>query len=242
MSYAARAQATNSNPLLLCRRLPVSEPVAGALRLALGAEERTGLRGLRHSSCGRALLLQLPRGEALVPGELLAPAEGEQLVQVEAAPEALLRVRDQRPLALLQAAYHLGNRHVAMEIHADELRLLRDSVLAQLLEHRGLAVEAMVAPFYPESGAYGHSHSPGSDKSAIDHPAIDHPASNHPASNHPADDQPATHGHAEHQHGDNQHALHSHTSHSHASHSHSHSHTSDGQGSHSHPRDQHGDR
>ena len=215
MSYAASPQATNPTPLLLCRRLPVSEPVAGALRLALGAEERTGLRGLRHSSCGRALLLQLPRGEALVPGELLAPAEGEQLVQVEAAPEALLRVRDQRPLALLQAAYHLGNRHVAMEIHTDELRLLRDSVLAQMLEHRGLAVEAMVAPFYPESGAYGHSHShsPGSDKSASDHPASDHPAS----------DQPASHGHTEHEHGDHQQATHSHTSHS-------------------HPRDQHGDQ
>jgi urease accessory protein len=206
MSYAARAQATNSNPLLLCRRLPVSEPVAGALRLALGAEERTGLRGLRHSSCGRALLLQLPRGEALVPGELLAPAEGEQLVQVEAAPEALLRVRAHRPLALLQAAYHLGNRHVAMEIHTNELRLLRDSVLAQMLAHRGLAVEAMVAPFYPEGGAYGHSHShshsPASDKSASDHPVSD---------------QPASHGHTEHEHGDHQHAGHSHAINSHAS-------------------------
>jgi urease accessory protein len=205
MSYAASPQATNSNPLLLCRRLPLSEPVAGALRLALGAEERTGLRGLRHSSCGRALLLQLPRGEALVPGELLAPAEGEQLVQVEAAPEALLRVRAHRPLALLQAAYHLGNRHVAMEIHTNELRLLRDSVLAQMLEHRGLAVEAMVAPFYPEGGAYGHSHShshsPGSDKSASDHPASD---------------QPASHGHTEHEHGDHQHAGHSHAINSHA--------------------------
>jgi urease accessory protein len=226
MSYAAGAQATNSNPLLLCRRLPVSEPLAGALRLALGAEQRTGLRGLRHSSCGRALLLQLPRGEALVPGELLAPAEGEQLVQVEAAPEELLRVRAHGPLALLQAAYHLGNRHVAMEIHTNELRLLRDSVLAQLLEHRGLAVEAMVAPFYPESGAYGHSHShsPGSDQSASDHPA---------------DDQPATHGHVQHEHGDHQHALHSHDLQSHASDSHGH--TSDGQGSHSHASDQHGD-
>jgi len=205
MSYAASPQATNSNPLLLCRRLPLSEPVAGALRLALGAEERTGLRGLRHSSCGRALLLQLPRGEALVPGELLAPAEGEQLVQVEAAPEALLRVRAHRPLALLQAAYHLGNRHVAMEIHTNELRLLRDSVLAQMLAHRGLAVEAMVAPFYPEGGAYGHSHShshsPGSDKSASDHPASD---------------QPASHGHTEHEHGDHQHAGHSHAINSHA--------------------------
>ena len=198
MSYAAAPQPSNSAPLLLCRRLPVSAPVAGALRLALGAEQRTGLRGLRHSSCGRALLLQLPRGAALVPGELLAPAEGEPLVQVEAAPEALLRVGANRPLALLQAAYHLGNRHVAMEIHADELRLLQDSVLAQLLEHRGLAVESMVAPFYPESGAYGDSHR----------------HENHRHENHHHDD----HHHDDHHHDDHQHANHQHANHRHDDH------------------------
>jgi urease accessory protein len=173
--------------------------------LALGAEQRTGLRGLRHSSCGRALLLQLPRGAALVPGELLAAAEGEQLVQVEAAPEALLRVRADRPLALLQAAYHLGNRHVAMEIHADELRLLQDSVLAQLLEHRGLAVESMVAPFYPESGAYGDSHR-----------HEDHTHANHQH----ATDEHANHHHEENHHDEHRHDEHKHANHSHANHRH----------------------
>jgi urease accessory protein len=222
MSYAAAPQPSNSEPLLLCRRLPVSAPVAGALRLALGAEQRTGLRGLRHSSCGRALLLQLPRGAALVPGELLAPAEGEPLVQVEAAPEALLRVGANRPLALLQAAYHLGNRHVAMEIHADELRLLQDSVLAQLLEHRGLAVESMVAPFYPESGAYGDSHH-----------HEDHRHENHRHENHHHDD----HHHDDHHHDDHQHANHQHANHRHDDHKHDdHKH-----GSHQHGSHQHGD-
>jgi urease accessory protein len=210
MSYAAAPQPSNSAPLLLCRRLPVSAPVAGALRLALGAEQRTGLRGLRHSSCGRALLLQLPRGAALVPGELLAPAEGEPLVQVEAAPEALLRVRANRPLALLQAAYHLGNRHVAMEIHADELRLLQDSVLAQLLEHRGLAVESMVAPFYPESGAYGDSHR------HENHRHDDHRHENHRHDDHHHDD----HQHANHQHANHRHDDHKHDDHKHGSHQH----------------------
>jgi urease accessory protein len=210
MSYAAAPQPSNSAPLLLCRRLPVSAPVAGALRLALGAEQRTGLRGLRHSSCGRALLLQLPRGAALVPGELLAPAEGEPLVQVEAAPEALLRVGANRPLALLQAAYHLGNRHVAMEIHADELRLLQDSVLAQLLEHRGLAVESMVAPFYPESGAYGDSHR-----------HENHRHENHHHDDHHHDDhQHANHQHANHRHDDHKRDDHKRDDHKHGSHQH----------------------
>jgi urease accessory protein len=128
--------------------------------LALSADERTRLRGLRRSVCGRPLLLQLPRGEALQPGELLADGGLEQLVQVEAAPEPLLRVEAPSCLALLQACYHLGNRHVAIEIQAGELRLLEDPVLAHLLEHRGLTVTPIVAPFLPEFGAYatGHSH------------------------------------------------------------------------------------
>jgi urease accessory protein len=157
-------------PLLLTRRLaaaglrPASDPGATPLRLALAAEERTRLRGLRHSVCGRALLLQLPRGEPLRPGEWLAPAEGPPLVRVEAAPEALLVVRAADPLALLQAAYHLGNRHVAVELRLGELRLGEDPVLADLLLRRGLLVERRQEPFLPEGGAYagagfGHSHS-----------------------------------------------------------------------------------
>jgi len=166
MIPAAPAAEPASAPLLLSRRLgrtpaPVGAPADGPepLRLALTAEERTRLRGLRHATSGQPLLLQLPRGEALEPGELLAPETGPERVLVEAAPEALMRVRAADGLALLQAAYHLGNRHVAMEIHAGELRLPHDPVLAHLLEHRGLSLEAIEAPFHPESGAYGgHSH------------------------------------------------------------------------------------
>jgi urease accessory protein len=90
-------------------------------------------------------------------------------VQVLAAPEPVMEVRSADPLALLQAAYHLGNRHVAMELHADRLVLLHDSVLAHLLQHRGLQVDCRQAPFEPEAGAYGgtghdahgHAHSHG---------------------------------------------------------------------------------
>ena len=133
------------------------------LRLLLTADQRTSLRGHRVSACGRDLVLQLPRGAALQPGEWLSTASGDGLVRVEAAPETLLLVRSPDPLALLQAAYHLGNRHVAMELHPSELRILEDSVLADLLRQRGLAVDFVLAPFEPEAGAYagGHSHSSG---------------------------------------------------------------------------------
>lgn len=155
-------------PLALLRRHRADTRAAAAapgsvLRLPLTAEERTRLRGRRRSRCGRDLLLQLPRGEALEPGEWLEPDDGQPWVRVEAAPERLLVVRSDDPLALLQAAYHLGNRHVALEVHRGELRLLDDSVLADLLRQRGLDVAIAEAPFLPEAGAYaasthGHRH------------------------------------------------------------------------------------
>ena len=152
-----------SEPLLLTRRLPPGSAARDPLRLPLGADDRTRLRGLRQSFCGRALLLQLPRGEALAPGELLSDEEGGVLVLVEAAPEPLLLVRAADPLELLRAAYHLGNRHVALEVREGELRLLEDPVLADLLERRGLVLERRREPFLPEGGAYasGHDHAHG---------------------------------------------------------------------------------
>ncbi|WP_363178360.1 urease accessory protein UreE [Vulcanococcus sp.] len=156
MSHAAAIQ--------LVERLSDQAPLPPAgtvLQLPLAADQRTSLRGHRRSACGLDLLLQLPRGAALRPGERLATADGQIQVQVEAAAEPVMQVRSADPLALLQAVYHLGNRHVAMELHADRLVLLQDSVLADLLRQRGLAVELAELPFQPEAGAYeglGHHH------------------------------------------------------------------------------------
>lgn len=156
------------SPLVLTRRLGLGPAPAqtnptgrATLQLALSADERTRLRGLRRSVCGKDLLLQLPRGKALEPGEWLDNTESQPPVQVVAAPESLLVVTATDPLALLQAAYHLGNRHVSLELRAGELRLLEDSVLEQLLLLRGLTLRHELAPFLPEAGAYspsGHHH------------------------------------------------------------------------------------
>ena len=151
-------------PILLVERLAdqVPPPVdLEPLQLLLAADERTSLRGHRRSACGRDLLLQLPRGAALRPGERLLSDDGAVQVQVQAAPEPVMQVRSADPLALLQAAYHLGNRHVAMELHADRLVVLQDPVLAELLRQRGLTVDLLQLPFQPEAGAYeglGHHH------------------------------------------------------------------------------------
>ena len=139
------------------------EGLAEHWRLPLQAHERSQLRGRRVCQDGQVVLLQLPRQEPLRPGEWLLPAPGgckPVAVEVVAAQEELLEIRAATSLALLQAAYLLGNRHVAMEVHADRLLLLNDSVLADLLARRGLALRRLRAPFRPEPGAYegGHAH------------------------------------------------------------------------------------
>lgn len=151
---------------MLTRRLAVRpEGPVEHWCLPLQAHERSQLRGRRVCRGGQAVLLQLPRQEPLRPGEWLLPAPAAQppvAVEVLAAEEPVLEIRASDGLALLQAAYHLGNRHVAMEIHADRLLLLDDSVLADLLQRRGLAVRRLRAPFLPEAGAYeGHPHPQG---------------------------------------------------------------------------------
>jgi urease accessory protein len=163
---AAEPMAVIEESLPLVSRCPGPPPDnVPHWHLALSADERTRLRGQRRSLCDRSLLLQLERGAPLMPGEWLhGDGPDSAWVQVIAAPEPVLLVRAPSPQALLQAAYHLGNRHVAMEIQADELRLLEDPVLARMLELRGLTIERVEAPFHPEGGAYGghgdaHSHS-----------------------------------------------------------------------------------
>ena len=126
-----------------------------SLQLPLTAEQRTVLRGRRRARCGRDWLLQLPREGPLQPGDQLMNGSRTLQVTVVAAPEPLLRVQATTALELLQAAYHLGNRHVSLELHPEELLLLKDFVLEAMLRSRGLQVSSCERPFVPEGGAYG---------------------------------------------------------------------------------------
>ena len=144
--------------IVLVKRLEPDQ-AAVTLQLPLTAEQRSVLRGRRRTSCGREVVLQLPRDGALQPGDQLTDAQQSVLVEVTAAPEALMRVQAPTPLELMQAAYHLGNRHVALELHDQELLLPEDAVLASMLEGRGLHLSRCNRPFAPERGAYGgHAH------------------------------------------------------------------------------------
>ena len=120
-------------------------------------EERVRGRLVVRLDSGAEAAIALPRGATLHHGDRLLASDG-RIVAVLAAPEPLLEVEAERA-ALTRAAYHLGNRHVAVEIRADRLRVVRDAVLERLLRGLGLEPVAVDAPFEPEGGAYGQTHS-----------------------------------------------------------------------------------
>ena len=126
--------------------------------LPLTAAQRLVLRGRRQTSCGKDVLLQLSRDHVLNPGDCLSDETHSVFVQVIAASECLLRVTAENSIDLMKAAFHLGNRHVDVELYEDELWLLEDSVLKTMLERRGLNVCRISRSFNPESGAYSGHH------------------------------------------------------------------------------------
>ncbi len=112
-------------------------------------------------STGRALGVFLPRGSVVRGGDVLIAEDGA-LIRVIAAPQAVLRVTacaaHGGPADLPRAAYHLGNRHVQLEVKPDHLQLEPDPVLADMLRSMHLIVREVQAPFEPEGGAYAAAH------------------------------------------------------------------------------------
>lgn len=112
-------------------------------------------------SQGRRMGVFLPRGTVVRGGDVLVTEDGG-FVLVQAAAQQVLVVRHcashGQPFDLLRAAYHLGNRHVQLELQPDHLKLEPDHVLADMLRQMHLIVTEEVAPFEPESGAYGGGH------------------------------------------------------------------------------------
>jgi urease accessory protein len=110
---------------------------------------RVAMKGTK----GLAFLLDLPAAASLRSGDALELEDG-RLVEVVAAPEPLLEIRCADPLQLTRVAWHLGNRHVPVQLLARSLRIRRDHVLAEMAAQLGARVIAIEAPFDPEGGAY----------------------------------------------------------------------------------------
>lgn len=120
-------------------------------------------------SQGRQLGVFLPRGTVVRGGDVLVAEDGS-MIQVIAAPQPVLVItpctEHGSPFDLTRAAYHLGNRHVQIELKPDHLKIEPDHVLAEMLRAMHLTVASTEASFEPEGGAYaagGHGHGHGHD-------------------------------------------------------------------------------
>ena len=132
-------------------------------RVVLTFDERCKSRLLVTLESGERAALIVERGRALRGGDRVRIA-GDRQIEVVAADEALLEAASADAWLIAKAAYHLGNRHVAVQVLPNRLRFLDDHVLAKMVEGLGLAVSRVVAPFEPEGGAYGHHHGHGSQE------------------------------------------------------------------------------
>jgi len=125
-------------------------------RLILPFDQRQKSRLRVRLESGREAALQLERGSVLRGGERLR-MHGE-IVLVIAADEPVLHVTADNARQLARAAYHLGNRHVPLQIGDQWLRLEQDHVLKDMLLGLGVDARELFAPFEPEAGAYGGGH------------------------------------------------------------------------------------
>lgn len=155
--------------------------VARAATLTLDWDLRQKSRFDGQDSEGRRVGVFLPRGTLVRGGDVLVTQEGP-LLRVVAAPQAVLKVTPcavhGSPFDLIRAAYHLGNRHVPIELQPDHLKFEPDHVLADMLRQMHLTVTEVCEPFEPEAGAYGdhptlghhhHAHGPGEHDHDHDH-------------------------------------------------------------------------
>ncbi len=127
--------------------------------VALAYDERKRSRLKVKLASGTEAGIFLERGDHLHGGDKLVAEDGSVVVEILAAPEKLIEAGAGSPLLFARAAYHLGNRHVPVQIlpteNGGKLRFQTDHVLAEMAQGLGCTISETLAPFQPESGAYG---------------------------------------------------------------------------------------
>jgi urease accessory protein len=162
--------------LIVHRCIPQGQGLASALlqrsaTVTLDWDTRQKSRFDCTDNQARRIGVFLPRGTVIRGGDVLL-TQCSQFISVAAAPQAVLRItpcaQHGSPFDLVRAAYHLGNRHVPIELQPTHLHIEPDHVLADMLCMMHLTVESVSTPFEPESGAYtshhshhGHAHAHG---------------------------------------------------------------------------------
>jgi len=178
-----------------------------ATSITLDWDVRQKSRFESTDSAGRQVGVFLQRGQVVRGGDVLVGEDGS-LLKVLAAPQAVLRIthcsQHGTPFDLTRAAYHLGNRHVPIELQTDHLKIEPDHVLADMLRAMHLIVHEVQDRFEPENGAYGEHggghHHHGDDHGHAHAHAHEH-LHTHGHAHEPAQAAHHSHGHQHHVHG-----------------------------------------
>ena len=140
--------------MVIVREKLASHAAQSAGRLSLAFERRQRSRQRAMLDSGEEIGMVMPRGEILRGGDRVLASDG-RVFEVVSAPERLLHI--EAP-SLARIAYHLGNRHVPVQVGEGWLRIVEDHVLARMLDALGAKLTVVDAAFEPEAGAYGAGH------------------------------------------------------------------------------------
>ena len=126
------------------------------LKLTLSSDERRILRGKRLTDCDQEIILQLPREGKLNDGDILLTNESNFYINIIAKTEFLIEISSKSKNELIKTAYHLGNRHVDVEIKGDILLTKSDHIIENMLKNFNVDIVNTQKKFFPERGAHIH--------------------------------------------------------------------------------------
>jgi len=170
------------------------DSAAAVDRVSLDADERHRRRVVLTGERGTTFLLDLPHAMALRDGDGLVLDDGG-IVRIVSRPEPLTEIAAADSHELARLAWHIGNRHIEVQVVGDRLRIRRDHVIEDMLRGLGARLSPVEAPFNPEQGAYAqHAHGHGHDHA--------HGHDHHHGHDHGPDH---THGHEHHHERDRDH-------------------------------------
>ena len=130
--------------------------IGSFLKLTLSSDERRILRGKRLTDCDQEIILQLPRKGKLNDGDILSTNDSNFYVEIIAKTEDLIEISSNSQIELIKTAYHLGNRHVEVEIEEDILLTKKDYVIENMLKNFNVSIVNAQKKFFPEKGAHSH--------------------------------------------------------------------------------------
>ena len=130
--------------------------IGSFLKLTLSSDERRILRGKRLTDCYQEIILQLPRKGKLNDGDILSTNDSNFYVEIIAKTEDLIEISSNSKVELIKTAYHLGNRHVEVEIEEEILLTKNDYVIKNMLKNFNVDIVNIQKKFFPEGGAHSH--------------------------------------------------------------------------------------